>query len=134
MGIAAGISAGASLIGARKQKKAGKEAQRLADQNAARQRKETEETVRRTGASQRQAFGLTRAAGAASGIRGGGSTAQYLEEMQKTFQEDLDWITESGGSQESIMRAEGRLAKKQASAGAWGTIASGVGALGDYWK
>ena len=134
MGAAAGISLGSSLIGARKQRKAGKAAQRLAAQDAARIKRETEKTVERTAASQAQTLSLTRASQGASGIKSGaGTTEDFLEEMQKTFQEDLDWITESGASQASLRQAEGRLASKQASAAAWGTVASGVSSFGSYW-
>ena len=133
--IAVGISTGSRLLGARQQKKAGKAADALARQNAERIERETAETVRRTGESQQQTLAATRARTGASGIvTGAGSTSDFLEEMQKTFQSDLDWIKESGGSQAAIQRAEGRMAKQQATAAAWGTVAQGASSLMGYWK
>lgn len=135
MGTMAAISVGTSVIGARKQKKAGKQADAIAQQNARATERETAETIKRTGAAQEQTLASTRARSGASGIvSGAGSTTDFLDEMQKTFQEDLDWIQESGGSRASIERAEGRMAKKQASAAAWGTIASGTSSMMGYWK
>lgn len=133
--IGAGVSLGSSLIGARRQKSAGKEAEALASQNAARIAAETDKTIERTRASQEQAMGATRARQGGSGVKAGaGSTQVYLDEMQRVFQDDLDWIKESGASQESITRAEGSLANKQATANAWGTIASGASSLMAFWK
>ena len=134
MGVAAGVSLGLSAVSAKKQKDAGKAADRLAGQDADRIRKETEKTVERTGKAQEQTLSLAGASQGASGLRSGaGTTADYLDEMQQTFQDDLDWITESGASQESLRRAEGSLAKQQSSAAAWGTVASGVSSFGSYW-
>lgn len=135
LGIVAGIKIGTSIIGGRQQKKAGQDAQAIADENAERTKRETEETIRRTGLSQEQSLSGAQAAQAGSGIRSGAGTSQtYLDEMQKTFQSDLDWIQESGASQESIQRAEGRLAKQQGKAQAWGTVASGVNSALSLWK
>ena len=65
---------------------------------------------------------------------------KIVEEYEDYFSDappanvDLDWIKESGASQESITRAEGSLANKQATANAWGTIASGASSLMAFWK
>lgn len=134
LGVAAGIKLGTSLIGAKKQKDAGKQADAIARENAERIKQETDKQLERTGRQQEFTMSSAQASQAGSGIRSGaGTTQSYLDEMQKTFQEDLDWIEQSGASQESIARAEGSLAKKQASAQAWGTVATGVSGVLDLW-
>lgn len=133
--VAAGISIGSSLRGRRKQKKAGKSAQKLADQDAARIKEETDEAVRRTGESQEDVLARSRAISGGSGIRSGaGSTDVYMDEMKKTFKADLDWIEKSGASQESLTRAQGRFARQESDARSWGTVATGVSQALSWWK
>ena len=138
MGTAAvigGIALGASAVGAVKQVKAGKEGERLAGENALAIEAETEEQIRRTEADQAQTMSLTKAMQGGSGVRSGAGTTQtYLDEMQKTFEGDIDWMRESGASQASIQRAEGSLVKKQATANAWGTVAQGTSSMLAFWK
>jgi len=134
LGIVAGIKLGTAIIGGAKQRKAGKQADAIAQQNADRIKEETDKQLERTGRQQEFSMSSAQASQAGSGIRtGAGTTQSYLDEMQKTFQEDLDWIEQSGASQESIARAEGSLARKQSNAQAWGTVASGVSGVLDLW-
>ena len=140
MGVAAGIAAGvgvaSSVVGAKKQKSAGKEAEKIAAQNAANTGAETDETVRRTQESQDQILSASKARHGGSGFKtgGGGSFDVYMSEMESTFKSDIDWIKKSGASKESVERAQGRVASKQATASAWGTVASGATSLMSFWK
>lgn len=135
MGTAAIIGGGLKLVGAVQQKKAGKAADALGRENAARTLRETAAQVKRTKEQQKQHLGSTRARAGASGIRSGaGSTSDFLEEMQRVFEEDIQFMEESGASQASIERAQGRLAKKQATASAWGSAASGVSSIAGFWS
>jgi len=139
MGVAAGIAAGvgavSSLAGAKKQKEAGKEGDKIAQQNAANTKAETDETIRRTKLSQEQALSASRARQAGSGVKSsGGSFDVYMSEMESTFKSDLDWIEKSGASKSNIESAQGRLAAKQGKASAWGTVASGASSLMSFWK
>jgi len=132
--IATGIIAATTLVGAKKQKDAGDDAQALADANARNTAAETEEMIKRTEADQQQTMDLARAMSAGSGIKSGaGSFDTYMTEMQSTFDSDVDWMRKSGASQESIQRAEGSLAKKQSTANAWGTVAQGTSSLLNFW-
>ena len=135
MGTAAIVGGGMKLIGARKQRKAGKAADAIGRENAAATLRETQAQVKRTKEQQEQSLGSARARSGASGIRSGaGSTTDFLEEMQRVFAEDIQFMEESGASQASIERAQGRLAKKQATASAWGSAASGVSSIAGFWS
>lgn len=134
MGTAAIIGGGIAIVGAIKQRKAGKEADALAQQDAAATERETAATIDRTRLQQKQALSATKARSGASGIRSGGSTSEFMAEMERVFEEDIKNIQESGASQASMERAQGRIAKSQSTAAAWGSVASGVSSMAGFWS
>ncbi len=130
MAVISGASAASALYGAYRQQKSGREARDIARQNAARQIAESREASRRLKLQQESVLDETRARAAASGISPESSTVTaYLAEMQKNFKSEQDWIKKSGASAASIQARQGEYQARQATAGAWGTIASALSAL-----
>jgi hypothetical protein len=133
--IAASVVKGAGMLKKRRSsKKAQKASKKIEDENVARARAETTEQIGRLTKMQEQTLGQTRARAGSSGVKSGsGTTDVYLQEMQKTFQEDIDWIEQSQASQESISRAEGKLERKQENARSWGSVANDTSSILSWW-
>lgn len=138
LAAAAVVSAGASIFG-------GISANSAAKKSAASQRElgrlnqkyivsETIEKERRTKAEQQQIQGQTRARIGASGLSGGATRTNYMQEMAAEHSKQLDWLHKSGYDRATIatwggnIAADATLASGQASL--FGGISSGIGALG----
>ena len=133
------VAAGsARVIGGVKQRKAEKaqsaEEYRLAQENIALEKAETEESIRRTGLSQRKTEGMAKTQVAASGFAVGSSLDKYVESMKAEHASDIDWMRTSGASRAEIAERESaaRLsASESASKGRFiSNIGSSIGAFG----
>jgi len=135
MGVGAAVGIGMGVVGSRKQKKAGDAAEDLADENADFIRQESQIEAAKLEKAQGQTLGLASAVQGGSGVRsGGGTTDAYLNEMKATFKDDLKNLKDSAKSREAITREGGSVAKDQASANAWGTLASATTGAISVWK
>lgn len=135
MGVGAAVGIGVGIIGAKKQRDSGKSADSLAGKNADLIREETATDAANLERAQEQTLGMTAATQSGSGIRSAGGTVNdYLAEMKKTFASDLDNLKKSGESRAKITREGGSVAKDQASANAWGTLASATTGAISVWK
>lgn len=135
MGVGAAVTVGMGIVGGHKQKKAGKASDKLANKNADSIRAESLEEAAKLEKAQGQSLGFARAAQGGSGVRsGGGTTDDYLKEMESVFADDLKNLKKSAKSREAIAREGGEVAKDQASANAWGTLASATSSAIGIWK
>jgi len=105
---------------------AAKDAERIADRNAERAEKEAEERARRLAKEKARELSMGRARAAASGFRMGDSSQIYLDELERTRDEEIRWVREAGASQADILREEGDYARTQGFGSAFGTLASGA--------
>ena len=117
------VSVGSGLYSAERTYAAGKEAEDLADKNAATIRAEAEEEVRRVSLQQEAAVGEARAAMGAGGT-GQSSLATFLSKVQEEQSADVNWIRRSGTTKSDIARSEGTTTRKQAVASSVGTVAN----------
>ena len=124
------LKLGAGLFGASQQYKAGKDAKKAARRNAERIRKEAAEKRRRESRSQKQKQSTLRARAAASGIKISGSTKNFLDDYINEDEKQLSWMSNAAESQASIMKKQGKAAKKNASLGAYGSFFS---AASNWW-
>lgn len=129
MGIAAVAGAFMSYKQAKAQKEAGKEAQALANKNAALEQADTERQLAVLQAQQAEDAGRRRATAAASGVGGATQTA-FLAAQAGLEEEDRAYVAKAGKSRAQIASAKGTLAKHEAYAGAMGTYGKMVGQLG----
>lgn len=126
------ISAASTIYSVVQQKEAADEARDIAEQNAARQLAEAEESARRKEKQHARTQSLARARAFASGV-GGVSQEMYLEDLMTTHKEEVDWIRKSGQSQAQITLSEGKLAQSTGYAGSIETLGSGIGQQYDWW-
>jgi hypothetical protein len=145
MGLFSGIKnivddvfdAGSGFVGGvtgQSQADAGKQAEKIAKLNADLVRKETAEQIKRLEQTQAQTLGATVARQGASGIQvGAGTTDDFLSEMQKSFQADIDWRKEAGARQAKVVDEGGNLVNQQAIAAGWGTAANSTLAIASLW-
>jgi len=110
-----------SAAGAVQQYKAGKDAKKIASQNAADSRQATEELKRKTAKEQKYTESLARARAAASGV-GGGTTDVYMAALEESGREELDWMSIVGASEANAAQAAGVGAQNQAMSGFWGSM------------
>jgi hypothetical protein len=107
MAIGSGLKAVSAFSGLRSSDKAASLEEQIAAENAARERAETEESIRRASDAYRKMESATGARIAGSSL-GGKSKADYLGAMKKSNQEDLNWMKTSGESRASIIEREGK--------------------------
>ncbi len=120
------LKLGAGLYGAKKAYDAGKSADKAARRNARRVEREGAEKKRRARQNQRRTQSTLRANAAASGVKVGGSTANYMTKYINEDERQLEWLQESIGSQADILRKAGKDAKKSGKYGAYGSFFSTV--------
>jgi hypothetical protein len=113
---------GAGLYSVKQQYDAGRDAEKAGRRNAARLEAETEETKRRTRREQRKRQSSLRARAAASGIKLSGSTKTFLDDYVEEDERQLSWLEESGKSQASILRKQGKEERRNAQYGSYGTF------------
>lgn len=128
----AAIAIALTALSAIQSYRAGQKAEAAAEENARRIRAETEEQARRTKMQQQQKSATARARARASGIREGGSQDIYIGEMESEFGRELDWLRASGISRAASARAQGGIARTQATGQAIGGLASAFG-MGANW-
>ena len=82
-----------------------------AGEDAAKQaEREADESRRRLARQQQANLGEARARVGASGIKLGGSTAGFINDLSRNYAAELDWIRESGASAAAAERRRGELA------------------------
>lgn len=126
-----------AIRGRKASKKAAREQEAIARENAALERKEVQEALRRTGETFHRLEQTTTARAAASGL--GGTTPQrYIDVMKQTHASELAWMEKSGMSRAAIMEREGRAAasitRAQGTANMWSGLGSAVGSLASIWR
>lgn len=120
MAISAIIGAGTAAYSAYSQAEAAEDAKKIGEQNAALARAETEEEARRLEKEQERTAGLARARAFASGVDPESmSTQLFLEDLETTQREELDWLRRSGYSRADIAEEQGELARAKGMAGAY---------------
>jgi hypothetical protein len=107
------------------QARAASEARAIAAQNAAKAQAEAEETARRMEKEKKRELSLARARSAASGV-GGLSADVFIEELEQTRNEEIDWVRRAGASQASIYQREGSREYNLGMANAVSGLASGA--------
>ncbi len=105
---------------------AGKDAEKLARQNAQNTQMEAERDARLEGKANAAELSQGRARLAASGVKMSGSGMSYLDELEATGRERENWIRKSGKSRADIERQEGKTARKQSKYQAMGQAFSGA--------
>lgn len=113
---------GSGLVAATQQYKQGKDSKRAADRNADRLEAEGAEEKRRTRREQKKRQSSLRARAAASGIKISGSTKTFLDDYIDEDERQLSWLSESTSSKSSILRKQGKDAKRNSKLGAYGTF------------
>lgn len=95
---------------------------------------QTKEEVRRLESTQKGIVGTTKATIAASGFAatGGGSSSNFLSNMEKEFQSQRDWLVMVGASRAEIAALDADLRAEAIGArGKAGALTSAVSAIGD---
>ena len=124
------LSAGAGMYAASQKYEAADQAEEIAELNARNAEMEAEESARRLEKQQASNQSLARARAAASGA-GGESVANYLEDMEREDENQLDWIRRAGSSQAGILRRQGAHAATAARGEATaGMITAGAQVIG----
>ena len=137
MGPAAIIGAIVSVAGGLMQKsaadKAAKQQRMLAEEAARNKRMEAEEMARRQAKEDRSVEGRARALAAASGLAGSGTQLDYIQELEKTNKQNVDWIRRSGDMQAGYTQQAGynqaATTEAQGTAALLGGVSNAVG----YW-
>lgn len=106
---------------ARMQEEAGKESQRIANQNAANTESETAEQVRRESIANKEADATRKLKVAGSGGTLSGSSKNFLDEQSQRQSDSIDWLKKSGKSRADIERAQGKYSSMTAKANASAT-------------
>lgn len=127
------MSAAMTAYGAHQQYEAGKEAKKIADENARREEEVAGEEARRRENQLDKDMSEAKARIYASGLDMGGSSEMYMQDLRDTGAEEVAWIHKSGRLRADTMRAEGKLARSQARAGAFQTLAAGASTAGSYF-
>ena len=123
MAISAIIGAATAGYTAYEQKVAADDAERIAKKNAELAEQETEEQARRLEKQQSRERSLAKAKAAASGVDiTSGSTASYLAELEDWQKDELSWLVKTGKYAGQQYKDQGRLAKQQGYAQAWGSL------------
>lgn len=91
---------------------------RIAQANASAVRAEFGEVQRGATEEQTQRMALSRARAGASGAGTGGSPEQFMQEQERSFRADLDWLRRASASQQSIALEGGQAASLQTLASA----------------
>lgn len=130
------FSAGMSLFGARKQKRAAKQARRLAGMNADASLVESGEKSRRMRAEFKQIEGAAETYAAASGFsqRKGESQSSYIASMVAEHGRQLSFEYKASKSRANIIRQGGQVAYQQGVASSFASMADAAGSLGQMWK
>ena len=128
----ASLAAGA--YSANEQRKAGKKQSRIASDNAARERAESEEAARRHEQAQGAQLSEAKARAAASGVKTSGSQLGFLERLEESQGKELDWMKTSGASRASIAERTGKVNASITSSGALGSLMQGAGQAYSYWN
>jgi len=124
------VAVGTLLLGgagAKMQYDAASDAKNIANDNAIRQKAESDEAARRLGKQQDLLLSEAKARAFAGGSLLSSSTVAYMEEMKSQFKSEQDWIKKSGASAAYITRLEGKYQAKAGKAGAFGTLAGSAG-------
>lgn len=134
------ISAVLGAASSYRQYESGKEAEKMAKENAKRARAETAEEVRRQQAANAQMEGLAKARAAAGGAKLTGTVSSYLDRLKEENLKDIDWMRRSGASRAGLEQRKGKVAKSQATAGAVGSLAGSAssfysaGSNANWWS
>ena len=133
---AAAINVGLSLFGASKQKKAGKQARKIAGLNVEAEKAESAETIRRMTKSAEQQEGYARATAGASGfsIQKGTSQFNYIKEMVAENTRQRTFAAAASLRKQGILAAGGEAAKTSADASALSSIAGAASSLGSMFS
>lgn len=127
-GTIAAVTVGTAIMGAKSQKKAGKQAKKLARQNAEVERIELEESLRRLDLSQEQFRGQQVAAAGASGLNiARGSVAKFLSQQKEEMATERRFAENQGNRRIDLIRQGGQNAQALAKAQATQTLVSGFG-------
>lgn len=117
----------------RDQQAAAEQSKRVAAKNAAAIEAETHERLRREKADAHAKQELTKARIAASGGELSGSSATYVDTMERTDDEFLSWLERSGRNQADIALSEGQYSYLTGMANARATGAqAGAAKFGSY--
>ena len=126
--IAATVAVGGGIMSSKSQKKAGKQAKRLARQNAEVERIELEESLRRLDLSQEQLRGQQVAAAGASGLNiARGSVAKFLSQQKEEMATERRFAENQGNRRIDLILQGGQNAQSLAKAQATQSLVSGFG-------
>ena len=109
------------------------EAEKIADMNAQLAIEEAEEEARRAQEDADRELAEAQARQKAYGMYGE-SAEMWLQELESTRQEEIDWIRYSGIRQSQIAKQGGEVAKSQITDKTYGTLASGMGSAFNYYS
>jgi len=137
MGVAttlAVVAAVGAVYSASEQRKAGKKAEKIAEENAQAQEAEAAEGLRRKTLDDNRIRGVAAARMAASGITSEGTAGNVLSSMEVEQGKQTAWSQLASKSRASIIRSEGSLAKKSAYGQSIGTATSAFSSMAGYVK
>ena len=126
--IAATTAIGGGILSSKSQKKAGKQAKKLARKNAETERFELEESLRRLDLSQEQFRGQQAAAAGASGLNiARGSVAKFLSQQKEEMAKEREFAETQGNRRIDLILQGGQNAQALAKAQATQSLISGFG-------
>jgi len=111
------------------QYEAGKQAKEASERAAEAEAATTAEEVRRMTEEKKRTEALGRARAAASGVSGA-STELYLDALEKSGREEIDWLKKVGATAYQARLDEGESAYLQAQSQMWGSIGSMIPGVG----
>ena len=137
MGVAttlAVVAAVGAVYSASEQRKAGRKAEKIAEENAQAQEAEAAEALRRQTLENKRIRGVAAARMAASGVTSEGTAGNVLSALEEEQGKQAAWSQLASQSRASIMRSEGSLAKKTAYGQSIGTATSAFTSMAGYVK
>lgn len=120
-------------------KQAAKDQKKLARANTQNIQAETDERLRRANVSEAKRSGTSRARAAASGLKGGGSMAQWEQAQQLEFDKQMEWLQNASQSrqQQALMGGDTAADRTRASGSQalWSGLGGGVKeiAKSEWW-
>jgi len=136
--IMTAIGVGASLLGGIKAKrdanKGAQDIEALGRQNIGMVSQEEKETLRRMDYTQEQVMGQSKAQISASGMKMEGSTQRYMQELEKNYGNERNWIATQAQSQKDRIRLDASTQSRSLRNQGSSALLQGVGQAASWWS
>lgn len=131
---AAVVTAVVAVYSANESRKTAKEQKKAARRNEDFIRKEAEEEARRLEKAQKMQLAEAEARVGATGLKMSGSQLDYVEEMKKEQNAQLDWLKKSGATRAEIAGIRGNIEASASRTRSLEQLASGASQSAYYWS